>query len=200
MSADEMKKQNKNDQAEAEQAEHYENEPVETETDPSSEGSTASESAHAGDPVEAKLRRAMADLANIRRRHAKELEDARRRAIEGLASELLPVLDNFHLALAVQEASDHVSGDVKAMLEGLVMVRSLLEGTLERHGLSEIPSTRIPFDPNLHEAVGIDTESDAEAGTITKTMQRGYKIGDKVLRASRVIVAGQPDAPDSDED
>lgn len=194
-----MKNQKKNGQAETErsEAEQYENEPVEGEQ-ASNEGERSSGDAwHAADPVEAKLRRAMADLANIRRRHAKELDDARTRAIEGLASELLPVLDNFHLALAVQEASDHVSDDVKVMLDGLVMVRSLLEGTLERHGLSEIPSHGVTFDPNLHEAVGIDTESDADVGTITRTMQRGYKIGDKVLRASRVIVAGRPDSPET---
>jgi molecular chaperone GrpE len=134
----------------------------------------------------------MADLANIRKRQAREFDEARKRAIEGIAAELLPVLDNFHLALAAHEQRDAANSEVKNMLEGLVMVRSLLEGTLERHGLSEIPAQGATFDPNLHEAVGVDAESDAAPGTITKVAQRGYLLGEKVLRASRVLVAGQP--------
>lgn len=182
-----MKKQKHND-------EDVEIEPTEAQAEATSESSEESSAGEASsaEQLEAKLRRAMADLANIRRRHAKELDDARKRAVEGLAAELLPVLDNFHLALGVQD-SNEVSADVKAMLDGLVMVRSLLEGTLERHGLSEIPSVQAAFDPNLHEAVGVDTDTDQETGTITKVMQRGYKIGDKVLRASRVVVAGKPE-------
>ena len=152
--------------------------------------------------LEDQLRRAMADLANIRKRQAKELDDARHRAVEGLSAELLPVLDNFHLALAAHDQqTGELSTEAKAMYDGILMVRSLLEGTLERHGLAEIPAAGETFDPTRHEAVGVDTETDASAGTITSVMQRGYTIGGKVLRASRVVVAGAPpEASDGEQE
>ncbi|MHC5063019.1 MAG: nucleotide exchange factor GrpE [Planctomycetota bacterium] len=151
-----------------------------------------------GDPAEIlrrQLERAKADLANIRKRHRKELDEARGRAIEGFATELLPVLDNFHLALDAHQAKEgEASDDVQSMIEGLVMVRSLLEGALERHGLSEIPSIDKSFDPNLHEAIGMDPTAQAPAGQITQVVQRGYQMEGRVLRASRVMVSGQPGA------
>lgn len=143
--------------------------------------------------LEAQVQRAMADLANLRRRMHKEVEDSRRRAIEGLAAELLPVLDNFHLALGVKEQQE-ASGatfDPQVVVEGMRMVKSLLEGVLERHGLSEIRAEGVAFDPNLHEAVGVDAESDTEPGRVTRVLQRGYRIDDKVLRPTRVVVRGE---------
>lgn len=145
------------------------------------------------DRLEAQLKRTMADLANIRKRHLKELEEARARSLEALAGELLPVVDNFHLALAAHE--QHESGAVRAethsMVEGLQMVRSLLEGVLERHGLVEIKAEGAPFDPNLHEAVGVDNESNLQPGVVSKVMLRGYSFRERVLRPSKVQVAGQ---------
>lgn len=142
--------------------------------------------------LEDQLRRAMADLANLQRRRLKEVEEARHRALEGLTAELLPVLDNFHLAIG---ATDNDSGtfDAGTIVEGMKMVRTMLESVLERYGLTTIPSLERKFDPNLHEAVGVDRESEAEPGTITRLVQPGYRMHDKVLRASRVIVRGEPD-------
>lgn len=145
------------------------------------------------DRLDAQLRRAMADLANIRKRHVKELEEARARALEAMAGELLPVLDNFQLALAAHE--QHETGDVRAeshsMVEGLKMVRSLLHGVLERHGLVEIRAAGELFDPNVHEAVGVDTGASVEAGRVSRVMLPGYSFRDRVLRPSKVHVAGE---------
>ncbi len=157
------------------------------------------------DQFEDKLKRSMADLANFRRRQVRDLDDARRRTIEALTVELLPVLDNFHLALGAAEqphageTTAPVQADPIQIVEGLRMVRAMLQGTLERHGLAEVAAQDASFDPNQHEAVGIDAEAEAEAGTITKVLQAGYKIGDKVLRAARVVVAGEPDSSESAE-
>ena len=125
----------------------------------------------------------------------KEVDDARRRAIECLAGELIPVLDNFHLALGARSQADAHAGrvDPDAIVDGLRMVKSMLEGVLERHGLAEIPSEQCEFDPNLHEAVGVDANSRAAPGQIVQVMARGYWLGDRVLRPSRVIVSGTPD-------
>jgi molecular chaperone GrpE len=139
--------------------------------------------------LESQLRRSMADLANLRKRMHKEVDDARRRAVEGMSTELLPVLDNFHLALGVTDG-DAGAYDPATVVEGMRMVKSLLESVLERHGLKEITAQGQPFDPNRHEAVGVDTESDCDEGVVTQIVQRGYTIGDKVLRATRVLVRG----------
>lgn len=145
------------------------------------------------DRLEEQLKRTMADLANVRRRHLKEMDEARQHALEGFAAELLPVLDNFHLALDAHERNEagEAKEETRAMVEGLEMVRTLLQAALERHGLSEIPALGEPFDPNVHEAVGVDTEASTEPGRITRVMQRGYSFKDKVIRPSKVLVAGE---------
>ena len=142
--------------------------------------------------LEDQLRRAMADLANFQRRRLKEVDEARHRALEGLTAELLPVLDNFHLAIGATESGEG-QFDAGSIVEGMKMVRAMLEGVLERYGLTEIPSVDVPFDPMPHEAVGVDQDGDAAPGTITRVVQRGYRMNDKVLRASRVIVRGDAD-------
>lgn len=143
------------------------------------------------DQLEAKLQRAMADLQNFRRRQLQELEQVRRRTLEGLAQELLPVLDNFELALQAHDRQSR-SGPVDAasILEGLRMVQSLLDGALERHGLTKIPAEDLPFDPNLHEAVGVEPREDVAAGTVVRVLQDGYTIADRVIRPSKVMVSG----------
>ena len=147
------------------------------------------------------IERAKADLANIRKRHRKELDEARSRALEAFSSELLPVLDNFHLALSAHhDKGPEAEVDVQSMIDGLMMVRSLLTGALERHGLVEIAALGKDFDPNLHEAIGIDSQSDAPPGKVTQIVQQGYIMGDKVLRASRVLVSGEAKDTDKKED
>jgi len=154
------------------------------------------------DRLQDQLKRAMADLQNIRKRHFKEMEDARRRAIEGLTAELLPVLDNFELALAAHEQHDQGDArrDAGAMVEGVRMVRSLLQGVLERHGLAEIPAHGERFDPNVHEAVGMDPQADIEAGHVSKVMQHGYTMSERVIRPAKVLVAGTSQSGDQAEE
>lgn len=142
--------------------------------------------------LQRQIERAKADLANIRKRHRKELDQAREHGLVTFAAELLPVLDNFHLALgAHQEKKSRDDTEDQSMIDGLLMVHGLLEGALERHGLIEITALGGDFDPRLHEAIGIDPQSDAPPGKVTQIVQRGYMIGDKILRASRVLVSGE---------
>ncbi len=155
------------------------------------------------DRLQSQLSRAMADLQNIRKRHAKEMDAARGRALEALAAELLPVLDNFHLALEAHEQHEtegEARSETHSMIEGLQMVRSLLHGVLERHGLAEIPAMGEAFDPNVHEAVSVIDDPSVTPGNVAHVMQRGYTIGDKVIRPAKVVVAGgsgdeKPKAP-----
>jgi len=156
------------------------------------------------DQLEQKLQRAMADTQNILRRQRQELEDGRRRTLEGLTQELLPVLDTFALALqsydgaAADGSAAGQAGDVDALVEGVRMVRTMLSGALERHGLKEIPAEGQPFDPARHEALGKEPTADAPENQVLRVMQTGYMLGEHVVRHSKVIVAGPQ--PSGDEE
>ncbi len=142
--------------------------------------------------LEAQLQRAMADLSNVRRRQAKEMEDMRHRVLEGLAREVLPVLDNFYLALGAHErheSTESLKQETHAMVEGLQMIKSLLQGVLERHGVVEIEAHGKPFDPAQHEAVGMLPTQELAPGHVAQVLQRGYAISDKVIRPTRVLVS-----------
>lgn len=143
------------------------------------------------DKLDNQLKHAMADLANFRKRQAKERIEIRNSVIEGMANELFPVLDNFSYALAA-EAQQQGEDNSSSIVEGLRMVQTMLTGVLERHGVTEIPAAGQPFDPNVHEAVGVEAREGVPEGTILMVNQTGYRIGDRVVRPSRVTVAGQP--------
>ncbi len=143
------------------------------------------------DALEGQLQRALADTANIRRRQKQEMDDARRRVLEGLTQELLPVLDSFHMALHAYDAQAATgNADPTALVEGVRMVRTLLNGALERHGLQEIPAAGQPFDPARHEAVAVEPTAEVAEGHVLRVLQPGYQLGDRVVRHSRVVVAG----------
>lgn len=149
------------------------------------------------DQLQEQLQRTLADLQNIRRRQGSELQEWRRKTLEGVCHELLPVLDNFHTALEFWDSQDaDQRRDATSLVEGVRMVRTLLTGALERHGLQEIPATDQDFDPNLHEAVGVEAVADVPQGRVVRVLQRGYLMGDRVIRPSRVVVSGAADGGD----
>ena len=136
---------------------------------------------------EQQLQRQLADAANVRRRQRQEMDDQKRRVIEGLTQELLPALDSFGMALT---AFDGGSTDPKVLVEGVRMTRMLLTSALERHGLAEIKAEGQPFDPLRHEAVGVEPTTTTPEGHVLRVLQSGYLLGDRVVRHSRVVVAG----------
>ncbi len=142
--------------------------------------------------LEGQWTRAMADLQNFRRRQLRDVEDARRRTVEGFAGDLLPVLDNFQLAMSA--ADDGETGEVRPemqnLVEGLKMVQTLLLSSMERHGLVPVAAIGQPFDPNRHEAVGVEAREGVEDGIVLAEHQPGYTLGDRVLRPARVTVSG----------
>lgn len=140
------------------------------------------------DKLQNQLQRTLADLQNFRKRRGQERADARRSGIEDFTLDLLPVLDNFHLATDFgAEAGQDAD---QSMQEGLLMVKSLFESVFERNNIVEIPAVGEPFDPSVHEAVGIDPDPSGPEGTVTRVLQKGYSIDGKVLRPSRVMVGG----------
>lgn len=127
--------------------------------------------------------RLAADFDNYRKRVAREQADLSWRANERLLSELLPVIDDLERALEAAAAHEEAT-----LEEGVRLVHRSLSGLLERHGLSEIEADGA-FDPHVHEALLTRAAEGAEQGSVVQVLQKGYRLGDRVLRPARVIVA-----------
>jgi molecular chaperone GrpE len=129
------------------------------------------------------LRRVAAEFENYRKRAARDQEHLAARAAERLVRELLPVLDDLERAL--QAAEEHEEATLE---EGVRLVHRQLAETLRKEGLEEVP-TEGNFDPHVHEALMARPDEEREAGAILDVVQKGYRIGEKVIRPARVIVA-----------
>ena len=141
-----------------------------------------------------RLQRLAAEFDNFRKRAAREQGEVIARANERLVKELLPVLDD--LGRALDAAEEHQ----EAQLEGGVrLVHRSLASLLEREGLAEI-ETGGTFDPHVHEAL-LAQPSELEEGAILEVIQKGYRLGERVLRPARVVVsAGLPQDLPQEED
>jgi molecular chaperone GrpE len=157
-----------------------------------------------------RLQRLAAEFDNFRKRNARENAALTERANERLVKELIPVLDD--LGRALEAAAEHqeaakrpvrdsgpgegVRGNREVpptsadVFEGVRLVHRALADLLTKEGLAEI-STEGKFDPHVHEAL-LSQPSDAEEGSVIEVVQKGYKLGDKVLRPARVVVAAAP--------
>ncbi len=129
------------------------------------------------------LKRVAADFENYRKRAARMEEGLVARAHERLVKELLPVLDDLERAL--EAAAGHEEAKLE---EGVRLVHRALADLLAREGLAEI-ETDGAFDPHVHEALLSQPAEGAEAGAVIQVLQKGYRLGDRVLRPARVIVA-----------
>jgi molecular chaperone GrpE len=132
--------------------------------------------------VDDRLLRLAADFDNYKKRAAREREEYVARANERLVKELLPILDDLERAL--KAAEEHEEAQLE---EGVRLVYRSLATLLEREGVSEI-STEGKFDPHVHEAL-LSQPSDAEEGSVIDVVQKGYRLGDRVVRPARVIVS-----------
>ncbi|MGE7692918.1 nucleotide exchange factor GrpE [Lysinibacillus sp. NPDC094177] len=136
------------------------------------------------DDEEGRHLRLRADFDNIRRRNQLDREAAEKYRAQSLLSDLLPVIDNFERALQVEATSEETASIVK----GIEMVyRSLLEAT-EKEGLQIIKAEGEQFDPNVHQAVMQEQDSEKETGVVLRELQKGYMLKDRVLRPTMVSV------------
>jgi molecular chaperone GrpE len=131
------------------------------------------------------LRRLQADFDNYRKRTLREQTARTASASQALVARLLPVLDNFELAVSAAEQSR----DFDRMLKGVEMVLGALREVLEGEGLVKIEAEGKPFDPERHEAVIAVEQEDAEPGMVVDIVRTGYELGGKVLRPAMVKVA-----------
>jgi len=136
-------------------------------------------------PAEAddRLLRLAAEFDNYKKRTVRERQQYVALANERLVKELLPVLDDLERAL--QAAAEHEEGQLE---DGVRLVHRSLAQLLEREGVEEIDATGA-FDPHVHEAMLAQPSEDAESGAVLDVIQKGYKIGGRVVRPARVIVA-----------
>ncbi|MET7802808.1 nucleotide exchange factor GrpE [Streptomyces decoyicus] len=125
------------------------------------------------DELQDRWRRALADLDNLRKRHAKELDAVRNEERARTAAAWLPVLDNLDLALT------HAGSDPSAVLEGVKAVRDQAVDVLRRLGYPRYEETGVPFDPTRHEGVGTVDAPDAEPNTVVQVVRPGYGEGSR---------------------
>ena len=140
-----------------------------------------------------RMLRALAEMENLRRRSAREIEEARKYAITGFARELLEVDDNLSRALESipQRAADEI-GFVKTLAEGVGLTQKALAACFERHQIAKVtPGIGERFDHNRHQAM-FEVESDQPPGTVAQVLQPGYVIADRLLRPALVGVAKAP--------
>ena len=136
------------------------------------------------------MARRQADFDNYRKRLERERAETYGRVAADVASELLPVVDNLRRALdaeASMEAGE--SEEFRNFLRGVELIARQLNGVLEQLGVQEVEAVGRPFDPHFHEAVATEHSDEHEPDTVTQEIQRGYRIGERLLRPAMVKVA-----------
>ena len=132
-----------------------------------------------------RLQRLAAEFDNFRKRNAREQAAFAERASERIVKELIPILDD--LGRALEAAADHEEAKLE---DGVRLVHRSLADLLQKQGLKEI-DTEGKFDPHVHEAL-LSQPSEAEEGSVIDVVQKGYKLGERVVRPARVVVAAPP--------
>ncbi|MGH8225885.1 MAG: nucleotide exchange factor GrpE [Gammaproteobacteria bacterium] len=130
-----------------------------------------------------RLLRLAAEMENMRRRTARDLENAHRYALERFAAELLPVADSLDLALGSAEAAP------EAVREGLAMTLKLLHDIFARHHIEVIDPAGAVFDPEFHEAIATQPSAELAPDHVLAVVQKGYRLHERLLRPARVIVS-----------
>lgn len=130
--------------------------------------------------------RAAAEVENIRKRSVRDVEHARKYALEGFGKEMLAVRDSLEMGL-----ESAMSADAEALREGSAATLKLLIGALQRFGVTEVDPEGEPFDPEMHEAISVQPAADAEPGSVLKVVQKGYVLNGRLLRPAMVVVAAE---------
>ncbi len=133
--------------------------------------------------------RAQADVQNARRRAEKDVENARKFALEKFSGDLLPVVDNLERAL---ESIDTEDDTLKPITEGVELTLKSFTDVLTKFSVEQINPVGEPFDPQVHEAVGMVPNPDVEPNTVLHVVQKGYTLNGRVIRAAMVMVAKAP--------
>jgi molecular chaperone GrpE len=138
-----------------------------------------------------RLLRTTADFDNFKKRAAREKQESIKFANESLLQKLIPVLDNFDMALAAAQTT--AAGEaVQSLQTGVNMIYQQLKTALTEAGLEELDATNKAFDPNLHEAVSQKETTEVPEGQVVQQLRKGYKFRERLLRPASVVVAKHP--------
>ena len=135
--------------------------------------------------------RAAADVDNIRRRAAQDVEKAHKFALEKFANELLPVIDNLERAI---EFSDKENEALKPLLEGIDMTVKSFNDAVSKFGVEIVNPQGEQFNPDFHQAMSIQPSNDVTPNTVLAVMQKGYTLNGRLLRPAMVMVSKAADA------
>ena len=130
--------------------------------------------------------RAQAELENVRRRMARDVENAHKFALERFVSELLPVKDSLELGLAA--ATEEGAGTAR-IAEGVELTLRMFEQVMEKFGIESIDPAGDPFNPEFHQAMTMQESDTATSGTVLTVVQKGYLLNERLVRPAMVIVA-----------
>ena len=127
--------------------------------------------------------RAKAEMDNLRRRNAKDVENAHKYGIDKFVNELLPVMDSMGMGLAVEDAS------AESLREGMELTMNMLQKMMEKLNIEEIDPLNEKFDPEKHQAMTMQPNADVEPNTVIAVMQKGYSLNDRLIRPAMVMVS-----------
>ena len=140
------------------------------------------------DDLQNRLLRSQAEMENFRRRVYREQEEARKFESLRLVRDILPGMDGLNRAISSAEQT----GDMQTLLNGIRMVANQFRDILKAHSAEPIEALGKPFDPNLHEALTQIPTADCAPMTVLQVVEMGYKLHDRVVRPTRVIVSCAP--------
>ncbi len=139
-----------------------------------------------------RLLRTTADFENFKKRAAREKQEATKYANQTLLEKLIPVLDNFDMALTAAQTDSTEAA--QSLLQGISMIQQQFKSVLTGAGLEEINAVGQTFDPNFHEAVAQRETAEAPEGQVIQQLRKGYKLKERLIRPATVVVAKQPAA------
>lgn len=134
--------------------------------------------------------RSLAEMENVKRRAAKDIENAHKFAVEKLLNDLFPVVDSLEKAVETAEGTP----GAEPIAQGVALSLKLFVDTLTKSGVEQIDPLGEPFDPQVHEALTMVANPAAEPNSVMDVMQKGYILNGRLVRAAKVIVAKAPDA------
>lgn len=139
--------------------------------------------------------RAVADHENYKKRVKRDIDDAVNRKTQGLLTSFLPTVDNLERALEIAEpvasqVPKELAGNLEQVVKGLRMVRDEFLGGLKKQGIEPVPAVGVPFDPAIHDALQQIDSPDHAPGMVIREFEKGYKLGERLMRPARVIIAG----------
>ena len=138
------------------------------------------------------LLRSRAELENVRKRAARDVENARKFALEKIAGELLPVSDSLELGL---EAANNESANLDSVRDGMTLIQQMLVKLMDKSGIRPVEPMGEAFNPELHQAMTMQETSEQAPNMVMAVMQKGYTLNDRLLRPAMVVVSKAPAEP-----